>query len=103
MFKEVPSLKERQELHWLQASPSGAGFSQLMVFPSILAQVVLPTPLGPQNRKAWANWLFLTAFLRVVVICDWPTTVEKFCGLSFLADTMNLSMILSLKSEAWCF
>jgi hypothetical protein len=35
------------------------------------------------------------AFLRVVVICDWPTTVEKSWGLYFLAETMNLSMIYS--------
>src|SRR5687768_10320530 len=56
------------------------------------AQVVLPTPRGPQKRKAWASWLFLIAFFRVVVICAWPTTVEKFCGLYFLAETINLSI-----------
>jgi hypothetical protein len=32
------------------------------------------------------------AFLRVVVICDCPTTVEKSWGLYFLAETINLSM-----------
>jgi hypothetical protein len=89
-------LKELQELHLLQASPSLVGFSQLMVFARILAQVVLPTPLGPQNKKACASWLFFIAFLSVVVICDCPTTVSKVWGLYFLADTMNLSILLLL-------
>jgi hypothetical protein len=40
MFSEVPSLKETQELHWLQASPSGVRCSQLMVLARILALVV---------------------------------------------------------------
>src|ERR1700748_2504994 len=92
MFMDVPSLKETQEWQWLQASPSGLTFSQLMVFASIRAQVVLPTPRGPQKRKACDNCLFLMAFLRVVVICTCPTTVEKSWGLYFLAETMNLSI-----------
>jgi hypothetical protein len=41
-----------QELQTLQASPSAVRFSQLIVFAKILAQVVFPTPLGPQNKKA---------------------------------------------------
>jgi len=76
----------------LQASPSGVLFSQFIVFARILAQVVLPTPRGPQNKNACASWLFLIAFLSVVVICDCPITVLKFCGLYFLAETINLSM-----------
>ena len=35
------------------------------------------------------------AFFNVVVICDWPTTVLKFCGRYFLAETMNLSIIVA--------
>src|SRR6186713_2732347 len=58
------------------------------------AQVVLPTPLGPQKRKAWASWLCLIAFFSVVVICDCPTTVSKVCGLYFLAETTNLSILI---------
>ena len=95
MFNEVPASKERQLLHLLHASPSFVCFSQLMVLANILAQVVLPTPLGPQNKKACANWLFLIAFFNVVVICAWPTTVLKFCGLYFLAETMKLSIVNS--------
>ncbi|MBO9660641.1 MAG: DNA polymerase III subunit gamma/tau, partial [Chitinophagaceae bacterium] len=48
-----------------------------------------PTPLGPQNRKACANWLLRIAFFKVVVICDWPTTVSNSWGLYFLAKTIN--------------
>src|SRR5215213_6572164 len=92
MFMEVPSLNDMQELHWLQASPSGVRCSQLMVFASMRAQVVLPTPRGPQNKKACASWLFLIAFFKVVVICGCPTTVAKFCGRYFLAETINLSI-----------
>src|SRR5450432_1336276 len=93
MLREVPLSNETQELQTLQASPSGDLFSQLIVFARILAQVVLPTPRGPQNKNACASWLFLIAFLRVVVICDCPTTVLKFCGRYFLAETINLSII----------
>jgi hypothetical protein len=64
-----------------------------MVLARILAQVVLPTPLGPQNKNACASWLLLIAFFNVVVICDCPITVLKFCGLYFLAETINLSII----------
>ena len=92
IFSDVPSLNDLQELHLLQASPSFVCFSQLIVFASILAQVVLPTPLGPQKRNACANWLCLIAFFKVVVICACPTTVSNVCGLYFLAETMNLSM-----------
>src|SRR6185295_10979259 len=76
IFNEVPSLKEIQELHLLQASPSAVLFSQLIVLAKILAQVVFPTPLGPQNKNAWASWLFLIAFFKVVVIWAWPITVS---------------------------
>jgi hypothetical protein len=55
MFIEVPASKDTQLLQVLQASPSAVLFSQLMVFANILAQVVLPTPLGPQNKNACAN------------------------------------------------
>src|SRR5436190_641084 len=92
IFKEMPSLKLVQELHVLHASPSGCRFSQLIVFARIRAQVVLPTPRGPQNKNACANWLFLIAFLSVVVICACPTTVLKVWGLYFLAETINLSI-----------
>jgi hypothetical protein len=84
--------KEIQELQTLQASPSGVRFSQLIVLAKILAHVVLPTPRGPQNKNAWANWLFFMAFFNVVVMWDWPTTVLKFWGLYLRAETMNLSI-----------
>ena len=57
-----------QLLQTLQASPSFVLVSQFIVFASILAQVVLPTPLGPQNKNACASWLLVMAFFNVVVI-----------------------------------
>jgi hypothetical protein len=51
--------------HWSQASKSADNWVQLMVFANNLALVVLPTPLGPQNKNAWARCLFLIAFLSV--------------------------------------
>src|SRR5690348_11490675 len=99
MFREVPSLKATHDEHLLQASPSAVGFSQLMVLANIRAQVVFPTPRGPQNKKACANWRFFMAFLRVVVIWPWPTTVSKVWGLYFRAETINFSMVCSKCKE----
>src|SRR4051812_9567483 len=65
ILSDVPSLNETHDPHLLHASPSGVLFSQLIVFARILAQVVLPTPRGPQNKKACASWLFLIAFFNV--------------------------------------
>ncbi|EPR67987.1 hypothetical protein ADICYQ_3059 [Cyclobacterium qasimii M12-11B] len=48
-------LKAAHELHSLHASPLSCLFSQFMVLARILAQVVFPTPLGPQNKKACAK------------------------------------------------
>src|SRR4051794_4385713 len=87
ILRDVLSLKRIHELHLLQASPSACKFWQLIVFARMRAQVVLPTPRGPQNKNACANWLFLIAFFSVVVICCWPTTVSKVCGRYFLAET----------------
>ena len=50
MFSERCSLNDWQLSHSLQASPSAVGFWQLMALAKIRAQVVLPTPRGPQNR-----------------------------------------------------
>jgi hypothetical protein len=71
-----------------------------MVLAMIRAQVVLPTPRGPQNKKACANVLLRMAFFKVVVIDCCPTTVSKVTGLYFLADTMKLSMNSSYKNES---
>jgi hypothetical protein len=68
MFKDAVSLKDVHEEHASHASPLGFRFSQLMVFARILAQVVFPTPRGPQKRNACANWLFLMAFFNVLVM-----------------------------------
>src|SRR2546423_6801675 len=89
---EVPSLNDLQEWQTLHASPSFLGFSQLIVLANILAQVVLPTPRGPQNKNAWARWPLLIAFLSVVVICSCPTTVSNVWGRYLRAETINFSI-----------
>jgi hypothetical protein len=65
---------------------------QLRVFAKILAQVVLPTPRGPQKRYAWATCPDLIALFSVFEIAGCPTTVSKLTGLYFRADTKKLLM-----------
>ena len=52
---DLPSLNDLQESHSLQASTLSVRLEQLIVFAKIRAQVVLPTPLEPQNKKACAK------------------------------------------------
>ena len=92
MLNELELLKLLHDSHSLHASISAVGFIQLMVFAMILAHVVLPTPLGPQNKKACANVLVLIAFCKVEVMAFCPTTLSKVAGLYFLAETTKLSM-----------
>ena len=75
------------EIHLLQGVGVGP-FSQFRAFARILAVVVLPIPLGPQKRYAWATLSCFIAFLRVVVICSWPITSSNVCGRHFLASTI---------------
>ena len=77
-LNEAEDAKERQDSHSLHASPSGVRLEQLIVFANIRAQVVFPTPRGPQNKNACPNCCFTIAFFNVVVIALCPTTVEKF-------------------------
>ena len=81
-------MKAWQDSHELQASPSDAGERQLMVFAKMRAQVVFPTPLGPQNKYACANLFVAMAFFKVVVNARWPTTDSKVVGRYFRADTI---------------
>ena len=55
ILKELLELNERHDGQTSQASMSGVGLSQLMVFAKILAQVVFPTPRGPQNKNECAK------------------------------------------------
>src|SRR5690349_8969466 len=88
-LKEALWLKARHESHWSQASVSVERFVQLIVLARMRAQVVLPTPRGPQNRNAWASLSAAMAFLRVVVTWAWPTTLAKVVGRYFRAETTN--------------
>ena len=50
MLYERCSANALQLSHSPHASPSAVGFMQLMALAKMRAQVVLPTPRGPQNR-----------------------------------------------------
>src|SRR5690606_22863703 len=97
MEKDVPFANDSQLAHVPHASTSPVICSQLMVLANMRAQLVLPTPRGPQNRKACANWLFLIAFLSVPVMCCCPTTVSKVAGRYFLAETIKLSIATKIR------
>ena len=84
-------MNEIHELQVSQASASAVRLVQLIVLARIRAQVVLPTPRGPQKRNECASCSVLMAFFRVVVICDCPTTVLKCCGRYLIADTTYCS------------
>jgi hypothetical protein len=60
-----------------------------MVFAKIRAQVVFPTPRGPQNKNACAKWPVFMAFFKVLVICAWPTTVLNVAGRYLRADQVR--------------
>ena len=96
ILKALDSLKDRQDSQALQGSDSGPGSVQLMVFAKIRAQVVFPTPRGPQNKYACPRWFFRIAFLSVPVMGACPTTEAKVSGRYFRAETIKLSMRLKL-------
>jgi hypothetical protein len=75
--------------HSLHGLPSTL-FMQLTARENIFAVEVLPVPRVPQKRYAWAACPVFIAFLSVLVTDGWPTTVSKFTGLYFLAETIKL-------------
>ena len=96
ILNEALLLKLTHDSHSLHASISGVGCKQLIVLAMIRAQVVLPTPVGPQKRKACARVLFLMAFCRVEVMACCPTTLWNVAGLYLRADTMKFSICTQL-------
>lgn len=88
MQYERPSMKDTHDSHSPQGSMSADGLAQLIVFAKIRAALVFPTPLGPQNRYACANWPLRMEFLRVLTILSWPMSDSKESGLYFLAETI---------------
>jgi hypothetical protein len=94
-----PSAKALQLSHSPQASPSGVGLVQLMTLAKIRAQVVLPTPRGPQKRYAWASFPLATAFFSVVVRACCPTTASNDEGRYFLAETIYSKMITNYELQ----
>jgi hypothetical protein len=65
--------------------PSAIQFSALAI---ILAVVVLPTPLIPVNKKAWANLPLFKALLKVVTRLSCPISSLKLFGLYLRAKTL---------------
>ena len=51
------------------------------------AELVLPTPLGPENRYAWAILFSLIAFSSVDTTKSWPTRRSKSWGRFLVAVT----------------
>ena len=88
MLYERWSLKAWQLSQWLHASPVSVGVRQFIALAKMRAQVVLPTPRGPQKRYACASFPLLTAFFSVVVRADCPTTETKDTGRYLRADTI---------------
>ena len=87
-----------QWLHWWP-KPS----SQFNAFANKRAIVVLPVPLGPQKRYAWAILFSFNAFDNVFTICCWPATSSKVVGryvlYNALYDILNhLELIIHLIS-----
>lgn len=64
-----------------------------MVLAKIRAQVVFPTPLGPQNKYACASFPVAMAFFSVVVSASCPTTASNAEGRYFLAETIYSSIM----------
>src|SRR6478736_9544168 len=92
-------LKLTHDSHSLQASVSGVKFVQLMVLAKIRAQVVLPTPRGPQNKNACARWLLVIAFFNVVVMWRCPTTLSNVLGRYFRAETTKFSINTKIQNR----
>jgi hypothetical protein len=93
MLNDRDSLNDLHDSHLSQASVSAERLKQFNVLAKMRAQVVFPTPLGPQNKYACAVWPVLMAFFSVLVTEGCPTTVSKLTGRYFLADTMKLLML----------
>ena len=55
----------------------------------ILAQDVLPTPLGPQNKRAWGIFWLSIAFDNVFTIASCPIISLKSLGLYSEADDID--------------
>ena len=77
--RKFSSLIALQLAHWLHGSPSCKS-KQFTAFAKILAELVFPVPLGPQNRYACAKRSARIAFFSVVLIWSCPRTSAKVWG-----------------------
>ena len=87
LISSTPLLEAASNSNILKEKSEDFSSLLFMFFANILAHVVFPTPLGPQNNKACGNWFCLIAFSKVFVIELWPITLSKLSGLYFNAET----------------
>ena len=83
--------------HSPHASPSGVGFMQFTVRAKMRAQLVLPTPRGPQNRYACASRPVFMELRNVSVSSFCPTTLRNVAGRYLRALTIYFSLIIVCK------
>lgn len=95
-LNEAELLKDWHDSHALQGSNVSVRCRQLSALAKMRAQVVFPTPRGPQNKKACATWPVRIAFFNVEVMASCPTTELKVVGLYLRADTIKLSIVVLL-------
>ena len=90
--RKFPLFIDLQGEHSLHISKVGSFLfpseTQLRALAIILAVVVLPTPLIPVKRKAWANLPLLREFLKVFTSVSWPMSSLKSFGRYLRAKTL---------------
>ena len=67
-------------------------FSQLMVWRGSGRRLFLPTPRGPQNRKAWGQLVVFDRIFSVVVMCACRLPYQRSAAGISGPETMNLSI-----------
>ena len=96
---ERPSSTSRHEAQL----PHGVGVGcseewQLIAAARSRAEVVFPTPRGPEKRYAWASRSWETAFVRARTISSCPTTSAKERGRHFRANgTKGVGVVIGFR------
>ena len=72
---------------WQTLQGGGGAGTQFKALARMRATEVLPTPRGPEKRKAWATRPCAMAFWQRLVMGSWPTTSSNVWGRHFRART----------------
>ena len=86
----TPLLEAASNSKTLKLRSACSVVNPLMALAKMRAQVVLPTPRGPQKRYAWAICPDSMLWRSVSVMDFWPTTVSHVVGRYFRAETRKL-------------